>query len=208
MSVVFDHVCARCRSAGEKLFLKGEKCFTPKCPMVRRPYGPGIHGQSRRRQVTEYGTQLREKQALRAIYGVREGQLRTYVAEARRQRGVTAEALLRRLESRLDTVVYRLGLGLSQPHARQLVHHGLIAVNGRRVDIPSYCLRVGDVITVREPKREKTVFHTLAERATVKTPPAWLQRSDPWTGSVIDDPQPPPHEVPVDLRAVLEYYSR
>jgi len=208
MSGPFDHVCVRCRAAGEKLFLKGEKCFTPKCPIVRRPYGPGMHGQAHRRQPTEYGRQLRQVQELRAIYGLREHQLRSYVDAARRKRGVTAEALIARLESRLDTIVYRLGFSLSLPNARQLVHHGLIAVNGRRVDIPSYRVRSGDVISIPEARRASGAFQGLAERVTAKTPPVWLQRSDPWTGSVTASPQPAPHEVPVDLRSVIEFYAR
>lgn len=207
MGTAFDHVCARCRLAGEKLFLKGEKCFTPKCPMVRRPYPPGIHGQ-KRRTSTEYGRQLREKQALRAMYGIREGQLSSYVAAARRERGVTADFLIQRLEARLDNVVFRLGFGASRAHARQLVQHGLIAVRDRRVDIPSYEVRQGEIITVKESKRGKPVFQGLAERVRAKALPSWLERVDTWSGRVTAEPRLEAHEVPVDLRAIVEFYSR
>lgn len=207
MSTAFDHVCARCRLAGEKLFLKGEKCFTPKCPMVRRPYAPGIHGQ-KRRTSTEYGKQLREKQALRAIYGIRERQLRKYFEAARTQRGITAEALIGGLESRLDNVVFRLGFGASRPHARQIVHHGLVTVNGRSLDLPSYAVRLGDLVSIKEAKRAKPVFASLAERVRSQPLPSWLERVDTWSGKVTGEPKLEPHEVPVDLRAIVEFYSR
>ncbi len=207
MSNAFDHVCARCRLAGEKLFLKGEKCFTPKCPIVRRPYAPGIHGQ-KRRTTTEYGKQLREKQALRAIYGIRERQLRNAFETARTRRGVTAEALVNNLESRLDNVVFRLGFGTSRPHARQLVNHGLLSVNGRRVTIPSYHVHSGDSVSVKESKREKPVFAGLIERTRSQPLPKWLERVDAWTGKVIGEPSLEVHEIPVDLRAIVEFYSR
>lgn len=207
MSTAFDHVCARCRLAGEKLFLKGEKCFTPKCPMVRRPYRPGIHGQ-KRRTATEYGKQLREKQALRAIYGIRERQMRKYFSEAREQPGVTAEALVNGLESRLDNVVFRLGFGASRPHARQLVHHGLVTINGRRVDLPAYVVRLGDLVGIKESKRANPVFTSLAERVRSQPLPSWLERVDTWSGKVVQEPGLESHQVPVDLRAIVEFYSR
>lgn len=207
MGSAFDHVCARCRLAGEKLFLKGEKCFTPKCPMVRRPYPPGVHGQ-KRRTATEYGRQLREKQALRALYGIREGQLSTYVTAARRERGVTADFLIQRLEARLDNVVFRLGFGASRAHARQLVQHGLITIHDRRVDIPSCEVHSGDTIAVKMSKRGKSVFQGLAERVRAKGLPTWLERVDTWTGRVTAEPSLEAREVPVDLRAIIEFYSR
>lgn len=207
MGIAFDHVCGRCRLAGEKLFLKGEKCFTPKCPIVQRPYAPGIHGQ-RRRSPSEYGAQLKQKQALRAIYNIRERQMQRYFDEARAERGVTADALITRLESRLDRIVYRLSFALSQVHARQLVHHGHITVNGRPVDLPSYPVKINDVIQVKEAKRVKAPFANLAERTATKTLPSWLSREDAWTGKVTAAPNPDPAEIPVDLRAVVEFYSR
>ena len=207
MSAAFDQVCARCRLAREKLFLKGEKCFTPKCPMVRRPYPPGIHGQ-KRRTATEYGRQLREKQALRAMYGLRDGQRRKYFEEARTEKGVTAETLLSRLEARLDNVVFRLGIGTSRPQARQAVHHGLITVNGRRMDIPSYEVRLGDIVGVKASKRGTPLFADLAERTRNKPLSAWLERLDPWSGKAIGKPHLEAREVPVDMRAIVEFYSR
>lgn len=207
MSLAFDHVCSRCRLAGEKLFLKGEKCFTPQCPIVRRPYAPGIHGQ-RRRTKTEYGTQLGEKQALRAMYGIREEQMKKYMTEARAQRGITGEFLIRRLEGRLDNVVYRIGFAVSRPQARQLVHHGLVEVNGRRVDIPSYQVQTGDSIAIKASKRAKPVFADLAERLRAKPLPPWLERTDTWNAKVMAAPTLEAHEIPVDLRAIVEYYSR
>lgn len=208
MPTAFDQVCARCRLAGEKLFLKGEKCFTPKCPMVRRPYPPGAHGQKRRRTGTEYGRQLREKQALRAIYGLGDRQLRNVVAHARRQPGVTAEILMNQLEARLDNVVFRLGFGVSRPHARQLVHHGLITVNGRRVDVPSFAVAPGDVVGVKVSKRAGTVFLGLEDRIRVAPLPSWLERVDPWTGRLLTAPALEAHQVPVDARSVVEFYAR
>lgn len=212
MGSAFDAVCGRCRRAGEKLFLKGEKCFTPKCPMVRRPYAPGVHGpaQARRssRRGSDFGKQLREKQALRAMYGLRDRQLKTYYAAALRSKGVTSDALLGRLESRLDNVVFRLGYGSSRAHARQIVGHGLCTVNGRRVDVPSYGVRVGDVIALKESKRGKAVFADLEERLVNKVLPPWLERVDLFTGKVVGAPTLAPHEVPVDLQAVVEFYSR
>lgn len=214
MPIVFDHVCSRCRLAGEKLFLKGEKCFTPKCPMVRRAYRPGIHGQKRagrgRREPrrTDYGIQLREKQTLRAMYGIPEHQLRAYFRDARRIAGVTSDHLIRRLESRLDNVVFRLGFVSSRPAARQLVHHGLITVDGRRVTVPSFQVRVGHVISINESRRGKPIFTDLADRVRGKPLPAWLERVDAWTGRVSRDVHLEPHEVPVDLGSVVEFYSR
>lgn len=205
---VFDHVCSRCRLAGEKLFLKGEKCFTPTCPMVRRPYAPGAHGQRRRGSPTEFGRQLREKRALRALYGVGERQLRNYFLAAKGRRGVTADVLIQRLEARLDNVVFRLGLGASRPHARQLVHHSLVTLNGRPVDVPSLVVRPGDLVSVKEGKRGKPVFQGLEERLRRHQLPAWLERVDSWTGRVTKEPALAAHEIPVDLRAVVEFYSR
>jgi small subunit ribosomal protein S4 len=212
MSNDFDSVCGRCRRAGEKLFLKGEKCFTPKCPIVRRPYAPGVHGTARGKgrpgSGSEYGKQLREKQALRAMYGLREHQLEKYYTEALRKEGVTADILLRRLEARLDNVVFRLGYGASRAHARQLVNHGLFTVNGRRVDIPSYAVNVGDVVAIKETKRQKPVFLGLQERLANKVLPSWLERVDLQSGKVIAPPEMLAHEVPVDMQAIVEFYSR
>ncbi len=144
-----DAKCRQCRREGEKLFLKGEKCFTDKCPVERRSYAPGQHGQKQSRP-SGYGTQLREKQKMRRIYGVLERQFRKIYAEADRRKGITGENLLQLLESRLDTVAYRMGFGASRTEARQIVRHNGILVNGKRVNIPSYQLRQGDVVEVVE----------------------------------------------------------
>src|SRR5919202_6595126 len=153
-------VCRICRRAGMKLFLKGERCFGPKCGVERRAYAPGDHGQRRRKQ-SEYGLQLREKQKARAIYGVLETQFRKHFEEAERRPGVTGENLLRILEMRLDNVVYRLGFADSRPQARQLVRHGHFMLNGRKTDIPSALVRVGDEVTVRPQSRNRTYFKDL-----------------------------------------------
>lgn len=180
--------------------------------MVRRPYAPGIHGQgqarSSRSSGSDFGRQLREKQALRAMYGLRERQLKKYFQESLRKQGVTAQILLDRLEARLDNVVFRLGYGASRSHARQLVGHGLFMVNGRRVDIPSYQVSVGDVIAIKETKRAKPVFLGLQERLANKNLPAWLERVDLHTAKVQQPPSLPPHEMPVDTQAIVEFYSR
>ncbi len=144
-----DSVCRLCRREGLKLYLKGDRCYTPRCAVDRRTYAPGQHGQGRKK-VSEYGLQLREKQKTRRMYGILEGQFRRYFDKAERQQGVTGENLLRLLERRLDNIIYRLGLGASRNEARQLVRHGHFTVNGRKVNIPSFLVKVGDVIAVRD----------------------------------------------------------
>lgn len=166
-------VCRHCRREGLKLYLKGDRCYTEKCAVEKRPVPPGQHGQGRRK-VSEYGTQLREKQKARRMYGILEGQFKRYFERAERQPGVTGENLLRLLERRLDNVVYRLGLGASRNEARQLVRHGHFLVNGRKVNIPSYLLRIGDEITIRERSKESPRVKELMERAADRVPPAWL----------------------------------
>ena len=165
-------VCRLCRRQGMKLFLKGERCFTPKCAVERRPSPPGDHSQ-RRRKVSEYGEHLKEKQKVRAIYGVLERQFRRYYEMANRQGGVTGENLLRLLEQRLDNVVWRAGFAATRPQARQLVNHGHFLVNGKKVDIPSYQLKSGDVVSVKEGSRELiTIQHAVD---TIGHPvPDWL----------------------------------
>lgn len=211
---VFDSTCARCRRAGEKLFLKGDKCGTPKCPMVRRPYAPGAHGAagpSRRRggkRSSDFAVQLSQKQSLRAIYGLRDRQLKNYYERALRKEGVTGDILLSLLESRLDNVVYRLGYARSRTHARQLVGHRMFSINGRSVNIPSRLVKQGDEISIKESKRDKGVFVDLEERLANHTVPSWLERKDQHTAHVIDAPSLEQAEMPVDVRAVVEFYSR
>ncbi|MPU17771.1 30S ribosomal protein S4, partial [Acinetobacter baumannii] len=164
--------CRLCRREGLKLNLKGDRCFTEKCAFTRRGYAPGQHGQSRKK-MSNYGTQLREKQKAKRIYGVLEGQFRKYYEKAEKQRGITGENLLKFLELRLDNVVYRLGYGSSRVEARQLVNHGHFLVNGKKVDIASYSVKAGDVISVREKSRSSEKFKVFAENP--KTLPTWLE---------------------------------
>ena len=166
-------VCRLCRREGCKLFLKGEKCYGAKCPVDLRHTVPGEHGQARQRKMSEYGMQLREKQKAKRTYGVLEGQFHKYFEEADRQKGITGENLLVMLERRLDNVVYRLGFGVSRPQARQIVRHGHIRVNGQKVDIPSYLVSAGDVITIREKSAESDHFKAMRE-GTGKVVPQWL----------------------------------
>ena len=164
-----------CRREGEKLFLKGEKCFTDKCPVERRAYAPGQHGQKSGARLSDYGKQLREKQKVRHIYGVLERQFRKTYAEAARSKGVTGERLLQLLESRLDSVVYRMGFGASRSEARQVVRHNGILVNGKRVNIPSYQVRAGDVIEVAGKAKEQLRIKAAAEAAASRNVPEWME---------------------------------
>src|SRR5690606_21804881 len=161
-----DAKCRQCRREGEKLFLKGEKCFTDKCAVERRAYAPGQHGQKSGARLSDYGKQLREKQKMRRIYGVLERQFRRTYAEASRAKGVTGEQLLQLLESRLDNVAYRMGFGISRSEARQVVRHNAILVNGKRVNIPSYQLRPGDVIEVAPKAKEHLRIKAAADAAS------------------------------------------
>jgi len=169
-----DPKCRQCRREGEKLFLKGEKCFTDKCAIEKRNYAPGQHGQRRAARLSDYGVQLREKQKLRRIYGVLEKQFRSYYAEADRRKGVTGENLLQILESRLDNVVYKMGLGASRTEARQIVRHNSILVNGKRVNIPSYQVAPGDEISVVDDSKNQLRIKAAIESAGERGFPEWL----------------------------------
>ena len=169
-----DPKCRQCRREGEKLFLKGEKCFTDKCAIERRSYAPGQHGQKSVR-ISDFGRQLREKQKIRRIYGVLERQFRKVYKEAARKKGVTGEALLQDLERRLDSVVYRMGFGASRTEARQVVRHNGIMVNGKRVNIPSYLVRAGDVVEVAEKSRTQLRIKGAAEAAESRGFPEWIE---------------------------------
>ena len=168
-----DSKCRQCRREGGKLFLKGEKCFTEKCPVEKRAYAPGQHGQARKRP-SDYGLQLREKQKLRRIYGVQEQQFRNYYDEAARHKGSTGEGLLKLLESRLDNVVYRMGFGVSRSEARQLVRHNAVTVNGKRVNIPSYGVRTNDVLEIANDAKEQLRIKAALEAAEQRGFPEWL----------------------------------
>lgn len=205
-------VCRLCRREGEKLYLKGERCFSPKCAIERRNYPPGQHGrelQFRRSRPSDYGLQLREKQKLRRIYGVLERQFRRYFAIAQRARGMTGALLLILLERRLDNVVYRLGFASSRAQARQLVRHGHFEVNGRKVDIPSYQVKPGDVIRVRDSSREKDYFKEIAERLEGHRPPPWLLLNpQDLSGQVLRLPVREEIDTRVQEHLIVEFYSR
>ncbi len=170
-----DAKCRQCRREGEKLFLKGEKCFTDKCAIERRSYAPGQHGQKSGARLSDYGKQLREKQKIRRIYGLLERQFHKVYVEAARSKGVTGERLLQLLETRLDTVVYRMGFGASRTEARQIVRHNGILVNGKRVNIPSYQVRPGDTLEVAGPAKEQLRIKGASEAAESRGLPDWLE---------------------------------
>ena len=169
-----DPKCRQCRREGEKLFLKGEKCFTDKCAIERRSYAPGQHGQRSGARLSDYGKQLREKQKMRRVYGVLERQFRSYYFEADRRKGITGENLLQILESRLDNVAYRMGFGASRAEARQIVRHNGILVNGKRVNIPSYLVRPGDVVEVAERAKNQLRIKAAVETAEARGFPEWI----------------------------------
>lgn len=201
-------VCKLCRREGMKLFLKGDRCFTPKCSVDKRPFPPGPQSQ-RRRKVSEYGTQLREKQKARHIYGVLERQFRRHFAEAERQSGATGENLLRILEMRLDTVVRRLGMADSLSQARQLVNHGHFTLNGRKAAVPSIEVKAGDVIAVKQGSRALEYFKALAPELGRREIPTWLSL-DPasMSGRVLRAPGRNDIDSAVQEALIVEYYSR
>ncbi|NLX08523.1 MAG: 30S ribosomal protein S4 [Chloroflexi bacterium] len=206
-------VCKLCRRSGEKLFLKGSRCLSPKCSVERRTYPPGQHGkdaQFRRGRGSDYLLQLREKQKTRHVYGIMERQFRRYFREALRRPGLTGGNLLSILESRLDNVVYRLGWADSRNHARQMIQHGHIAVNGRRTNIPSYLVRPGDQITIREESRSRQYFKELrAYMEDRPQAPEWLSVDvNSLTGAVIRLPERRDIDLPVSEQLIVEYYSR
>jgi small subunit ribosomal protein S4 len=203
-----DAVCKLCRREGVKLFLKGDRCFTPKCAVERRPYPPGPQS-TRRRKVSEYSLQLREKQKCRHIYGVLERQFRRHFAEAERRQGQTGENLLRILECRLDNVIYRLGFADSRAQARQLVNHGHFELNGRKTDIPSAQVKAGDVITVRQRSRAFDHFKTAMEQIARKTVPAWLSvDAGNFAGRVVNLPERTDIDSALQEQLIVEFYSR
>ncbi len=206
-----DAVCKLCRREGQKLFLKGERCLSPKCAIERRNYPPGEHGKKAtfRRKVSDYGMQLREKQKARRIYGVMERQFRRYFREATRLPGLTGVTLLAMLERRLDNVVYRMGFADSRAQARQLVLHGHFDVNGRKTDVPSFNVNVGDVVTVRESSRGSVYFKDRAQIMEGSRVPAWLSLDlAGMRGSVASEPSREDIEIPLNEQLIVEYYSR
>ena len=203
-----DEQCRICRRNGEKLFLKGSRCYTDKCSISRRNYAPGQHGQ-KRAKLSEYGTQLREKQKTKSYYGVGERQFRKYFEMASNKKGITGDNLLQILESRLDNVVYRLGYGSSRSQARQLVNHGIFSVNGKRVDIPSYLVKVGDVIAVRENKKDTGAIKINVEENAARPVPEWLEKqTETLSGKVIRLAAREDIDIPVEEHLIVELYSK
>jgi small subunit ribosomal protein S4 len=201
-------VCRLCRREGMKLFLKGDRCFKDKCSIERRAYPPGQHGR-RRTKILGYGLQLREKQKVKRIYGVLERQFRLYFKEAARYKGVTGENLLRQLELRLDNVVYSLGFASSRPQARQLVRHGHVAVDGRKVNIPSFQVKKGHVIEVREKSRKNDQIRRSIETASGRGVPMWLELNpEEFRGTVVAVPAREDIRLPIQEQLIVELYSK
>ena len=205
-----DAKCRKCRRAGEKLFLKGDRCNAAKCGMVKRAYAPGVHGKKVSRGQSEYGLQLSAKQKIKRIYGVLERQFRKHFDEVAKKTGITGDLLLARLEMRLDTIVYRAGFSASRTQARQLVNHGLMTVNGKKVSIPSYEVKVGDVISIGKTKIGKSYFKNL--ELTIKNKkdfPAWISFDvSKMEAKVTNIPTREEIGINVDVQVVVEYYSR
>ena len=203
-----EAVCRICRREGEKLFLKGEKCYTDKCAVARRAYAPGQHGQGRKK-LSEYGLQLREKQKARKYYGVLETQFENYFDLATKKQGMAGENLLQILETRLDNVVYRAGFAMSRPEARQLVKHAHFTVNGKKVDIPSYLVKAGDIIAVREKSLSSDKIKNNIEANSAKPTLNWLSvdRAKA-TVSVVSLPTREEIDLPVEEHLIVEFYSK
>ena len=201
-------VCKLCRREGKKLFLKGERCYTGKCAVDRRSYAPGQHGQNRKK-TSEYGMQLRAKQTAKRYYGIQESQFHKYFLMAERRQGVSGENLLRICESRLDNVVYLLGWASSRAEARQLVVHAHYRVNGRKVDVPSYLLKAGDVITIKDKSRDSEKIKAVLEENASRPVPAWLDKNaETLSATVVKLPDREEIAVPVEEHLIVEFYSK
>ena len=204
-----DATCRICRREGEKLFLKGDRCYSDKCALARRAYAPGQHGQGRNRKLSEYGMQLREKQKARKYYGILEGQFEGYFELATKKQGMTGENLLKILESRLDNVVYRAGFAMSRPEARQLVKHSHFTVNGKKVNIPSYLLKAGDVVAIREKSMSPDKFKAVIEANGSKPALNWLSVDRAkGTATVVNLPNRDEIDLPVQEHLIVELYSK
>jgi small subunit ribosomal protein S4 len=204
-----DAKCRQCRREGEKLFLKAEKCFTDKCSVERRAYAPGQHGQKKNQRQSEYGGQLREKQKLRRIYGVMEGQFRLTYKRAEQARGITGENLLQNLESRLDNVAYRMGFGGSRAEARQTVRHNGVLVNGKRVNIPSYTVRPGDVLQVADRAKNQLRLKSSLQAAEQRGFPEWIEvDAKEFKGTFKAIPQRSELPATINEHLVVELYSK
>ena len=204
-----DSVCRLCRREGTKLFLKGDRCYSAKCSVLKRHTPPGQHGQARARKQSEYGVQLREKQKCRRAYGVLESQFRKYFDMATNMRGITGENMLCLFERRFDNVIYRLGFGESRPMARQLVLHGHFRINGKKVDIPSYLVKPGDIISVKERSRDLQCFKALREQGAGKPVPKWLEvDAENLTGKIVAMPERDDIDLTIEEHLIVEFYSR
>ena len=208
MSRYKDEQCRICRREGQKLFLKGSRCYSDKCSITRRNYAPGQNGQ-KKSKISKYGTQLREKQKTKAFYGVGEKQFRRYFDMASNSKGKTGEVLLQILESRLDNVVYRLGFASSRAQARMLVTHGAFEVNGHKVDIPSYLVKAGDVIAVREIRKDNGAIKIAVEENGSRPVPAWLEKDqEKLSGKVVTLATREDIDLPVEEHLIVELYSK
>ncbi|NLV21588.1 MAG: 30S ribosomal protein S4 [Syntrophomonadaceae bacterium] len=204
-----DSVCRQCRREGEKLFLKGDRCYSAKCAIEKRPFVPGQHGQKRRQKTSEYGLQLREKQKTKRIYGVSEKQFRNSFKKADRQAGITGDNLMILLERRLDNVVFRMGLASSRKEARQLVNHDHFTINGKKANIPSMLVKAGDFIKVKESSAGSAKFEDLKAAAAYKTPPEWLEVDvENLSGKVLALPGREQIDTVVSEQLIVELYSR
>ena len=209
MAVYHDAKCRLCRREGMKLFLKASRCFSDKCAIERRGYAPGEHGKSRRVKETNYGLQLREKQKARRIYGLLERQFRNYFHKASDAKGVTGEVLLQMLERRLDNVIFRLGFAGNRATARQIVRHGHVRVNGRKVDIPSFLVKSGDEVSIRERSKKLSVVVNSLESRKGQSSPEWLEvNADQVTGRVLSIPTRESIPVPINEQLIVELYSK
>ena len=203
-----DKVCKKCRRAGQKLFLKGEKCLSPKCPFLRRSYAPGQHGQTPQRP-TEYAKQLREKQKAAQTYGILDGQFRKYYKEALRQKGMTDLALMRVLELRLDNIIYRLGFASSRRQARVFVRDSHILVNNKKVTSPSFQIKLKDIIGIKETSQKKLPFSEIKKTLKKMKAPKWLKLdSEKFQGQLIQIPEREDIDTPIDDHIILEYFAR
>ncbi|MEA3272409.1 MAG: 30S ribosomal protein S4 [Patescibacteria group bacterium] len=201
--------CKKCRREGEKLFLKGEKCLSSKCPMLRRNYPPGIHGPKRKRRMTGYGTQLREKQKAKRLYSMGEKQFRNYFEKAVEKKGDTGEILVAMLEARLDNVVHKLGFTKSRRQARQLVNHAHFLVNGKKVNIPSYQTKTGEIIELREKSKVSEIFLSVMPSLVKHKTPSWLSLdAKTGTGKIVSIPQDEELKQNFDPKLIVEFYSR
>ena len=203
-----DSKCKQCRRIGEKLFLKGDRCSTPKCAMVKRNYAPGFHGPKGRKRLSDYGLQLQEKQKAKKYYGLLEKQFRLTYAKASGKQGDAGKNFLRMLETRLDNVIFRLGWASSRSQARQLVNHGHFLVNGRKANIPSFIVKTGEVIKIRKSSQSNRFFKNLGEKVKKAERPSWLNFDNDLSAKVLHDPKDTDLPQNINVQMIIEYYSK